>query len=83
MLQRDVSPQYLSVLKAKLVRGRMFTEADDANHSQVTILNESMARKYFPGEDPIGKMIGDGDLTPKSMRQVVGVDRRCARGSAR
>ncbi len=32
-----------------------------------------MARKYFPGEDPLGKMIGDGDLTPKSMRQVVGV----------
>ena len=73
VLQRDVSPQYLTTLKAKLVRGRMFTEADDANHPQVTILNESMARKYFPGEDPLGKMIGDGDLTPKSMRQVVGV----------
>ncbi len=73
VLQRDVSPQYLATLKAKLVRGRMFTEADDANHSQVTILNESMVRKYFPGEDPIGKMIGDADLTPKSMRQVVGV----------
>ena len=64
MLQRDVSPQYLTTLKAKLVRGRMFTEADDANHPQVTILNESMARKYFPGEDPLGKMIGDGDLRP-------------------
>jgi macrolide transport system ATP-binding/permease protein len=73
VLQRDVSPQYLPALKAKLVRGRMFTEADDASHPQVTILNESMARKYFPGEDPLGKMIGDGDLTPKSMRQVVGV----------
>jgi macrolide transport system ATP-binding/permease protein len=73
VLQRDVSPQYLSTLKAKLVRGRMLAEADDANHPQVVILNESMARKYFPGEDPLGKMIGDGDLTPKSMRQVVGV----------
>jgi macrolide transport system ATP-binding/permease protein len=73
VLERDVSPQYLSTLKAKLVRGRMLTEADDANHPQVVILNESMARKYFPGEDPLGKMIGDGDLTPKSMRQVVGV----------
>jgi macrolide transport system ATP-binding/permease protein len=73
VLQRDVSPQYLSALKAKLVRGRMLTEADDANHPQVIMLNESMARKYFPGEDPLGKMIGDGDLTPKSMRQVVGV----------
>jgi predicted permease len=73
VLQRDVSPQYLAALKAKLVRGRMFTEADDLSHPRVTILNESMARKYFPGEDPIGKMIGDGDFTPKSMRQVVGV----------
>ena len=73
VLERDVSPQYLSTLKAKLLRGRMLTEADDANHPQVVILNESMARKYFPGEDPLGKMIGDGDLTPKSMRQVVGV----------
>ncbi len=73
VLERDVSPLYLAILKARLVRGRMFTEADDANHPQVTILNESMARKYFPGEDPIGKMIGDGGLAPKSMRQVVGV----------
>jgi len=73
VLQRDVSPQYLPSLKAKLVRGRMFTDADDANHPRVIILNESMARKYFPGEDPLGKMIGDGGLTPKSMRQVVGV----------
>ena len=73
VLERDVSPQYLAMLKARLVRGRMFTEADDANHPQVTILNESMAQKYFPGEDPIGKMIGDGGLSPKSMRQVVGV----------
>ena len=73
VLQRDVSPQYFAALKVRLLRGRMFTEADDANHPQVTILNESMARKYFPGEDPLGKMIGDGGLTPKSMRQVVGL----------
>jgi macrolide transport system ATP-binding/permease protein len=73
VLQRDVSPQYMSVLKAKLLRGRLFTEADDANHPQVTILNESMVKKYFPGEDALGKMIGDGDLSPKSMRQVIGI----------
>ena len=73
VLQRDVSPQYMTVLKARLLRGRLFTEADDANHPQVTILNESMAKKYFPGEDALGKMIGDGDLSPKSMRQVIGI----------
>jgi macrolide transport system ATP-binding/permease protein len=32
-----------------------------------------LAKKYFPGEDPLGKMIGDTDLDPKSLRQIVGV----------
>jgi predicted permease len=73
VLERDVSPQYLPTLKAKLLRGRMLSEADDADHPRVIVINDSMARKYFPGEDPLGKMIGDGDLTPKSMRQVVGI----------
>jgi macrolide transport system ATP-binding/permease protein len=73
VLQRDVSPQYMTMLKARLLRGRMLTEADDADHPQVTLVNESMAKTYFPGEDALGKMIGDGDLSPKSMRQVIGI----------
>jgi len=71
--ERDVTPGYLSALKATLVRGRLFTEADDLNKPQVIVVNQTLARTYFPGEDPIGKMVGDGDLTPKSMRQVIGV----------
>jgi predicted permease len=71
--ERDVSPAYLSTLKARLLRGRFFTEEEDASKPQVIVINQTLARKYFPGEDPIGKMIGDGDLTPKSMRQVIGV----------
>ena len=71
--ERDVNPAYFATLKAKLIRGRVFTENDDANHPQVTVINEALARKYFPGEDPIGKMIGNGDLADKSLRQVVGV----------
>ena len=73
MDERDVNPAYFATLKAKLIRGRVFTETDDATHPQVTVINEALAQKYFPGEDPIGKMIGNGDLTEKSMRQVVGV----------
>lgn len=73
VLQRDASPDYLHTLGAKLVRGRMFTELDDAKHPLVMVINETLARKYFPGEDPIGKMIGGTTLDPKSMRQVVGV----------
>jgi ABC-type antimicrobial peptide transport system permease subunit len=39
----------------------------------VTIINETLAKRYFPGEDPLGKMIGNGALDPKSIREVVGV----------
>ncbi|MGB6691778.1 MAG: FtsX-like permease family protein, partial [Terracidiphilus sp.] len=71
--ERDVTPDYFAAMKATLIRGRMFTEADDEGKPRVIIINQTMARKYFPGEDPIGKLIGDGGLTPKSMRQVIGV----------
>jgi predicted permease len=72
--ERDVSPDYLlGTLKARLLRGRVFTETDDASRPQVTVINEALAQKYFPGENPIGKMIGNGDLSQTSMRQVVGV----------
>jgi len=71
--ERDVTPQYLPTLKAKLLRGRMFAEDDDASKSQKIVINEALARKYFPGEDPIGKKIGNGALDPKSMREIIGV----------
>ncbi len=37
------------------------------------IINQALAKKYFPGEDPIGQQIGDNQLTPKSLAQVVGI----------
>ena len=73
VLDRDVSPTYLSTLGVKVLEGRTFTNADDPRHSNVTIINETLAKKYFSGEDPIGKQIGDLGLTPGSMRTVVGV----------
>jgi predicted permease len=71
--ERDVSPGYLTALGAKLVRGRWFNESDDASHPQVIVINESLAKKYFSGEDPIGRKVGNGDLEAKSMREIVGV----------
>jgi macrolide transport system ATP-binding/permease protein len=71
--QREVSSDYFKTLQAKLVAGRFFTEEDDASKPLVTIINKALARQYFPGEDPIGKKFGDTDLTPKSLREIVGV----------
>ncbi len=71
--ERGVSADYLTTLKARLVRGRMFRDDEDQSKPNVILINQTLARKYFSGEDPIGKMIGDGALSPKSMRQVIGV----------
>ncbi len=71
--ERDVSPALFSTLHAKLIRGRYFTDADDLSKPLVAVINQALARKYFAGEDPIGQKIGDTDLSPKSIAQVVGI----------
>jgi macrolide transport system ATP-binding/permease protein len=71
--QRDVSSDFFSTLHAKLVRGRYFNDAEDASKPRVVIINETLAKKYFPGEDPIGKRFGDIELTPNSIKEIIGV----------
>jgi predicted permease len=71
--QREVSADYFKTLQAKLVAGRFFTEDEDASKPLVVVINKAMARQYFPGEDPVGKKMGDTELTPKSLREIIGV----------
>jgi predicted permease len=71
--ERDVTPGYLPTLKAQLIRGRLFTEDDDASKSQKIVINQTLADRYFPGEDPIGKKIANGSLDPKSIREIIGM----------
>ena len=52
-----VSPNFLNVTGTRILRGRGFTTADDANGPPVVIINQSMARKYWPGRDPIGQLV--------------------------
>jgi predicted permease len=71
--ERDVSSEYFKTIGAKLVRGRYFSDAEDESKPQVVIVNQTLAKKYFPGEDPIGQQIGDTALTPKSIKTIIGV----------
>jgi predicted permease len=71
--EREVSAGYFATLGAKMLRGRYFGEAEDDSKPKVVIINQALAKKYFPGEDPIGKVIGDTELTPKSLRQIIGI----------
>ncbi len=61
---RQVTPDYHKAIGIRLVRGRLFTEADRDGAAPVVIINESTARKYFPGEDPVGRPVAiNGDRT--------------------
>jgi macrolide transport system ATP-binding/permease protein len=71
--QREVSSDYFKTLQTKLVAGRFFTEDDDAAKPLVVVINKALARQYFPGENPVGKKMGDTELTPKSIREIIGV----------
>jgi putative ABC transport system permease protein len=66
-----ISPEYSSVLRVPLLRGRTFTDHDDATAPPVAIVNQALARRFWPNENPIGKHILLGRL-PQPL-EVVGV----------
>ena len=73
-----VVPGFFETMQIPLVRGRTFDEHDQRNSPPVMIINEQLARKYYPNEDPIGKMmkIGAGEGVARASyktRQIVGV----------
>ena len=71
--ERHITATYLPTLKATLIRGRFFDEADDASRPGVAVINEALARKYFPGQDPIGQSIANDEGGRPSVWQIVGV----------
>lgn len=71
---RATAPGYFGTMGQILVRGRDFTTDDNAAAPAVCIVNESMAKRYWPGQDPIGKRVKWGRLDgPRPWFTVVGV----------
>jgi len=66
----EISPDYFRTLGMRLLAGRAFTEQDDDKSPPVVIINETLARRYFSGEAPIGKQI-----LPPDPLTIVGVVR--------
>lgn len=67
-----ISPGYFQAMSTRFIRGRDFTERDDAKAPPVAIINETFARRFWPGEDPLGKRFSQGGAD-KPPVQVVGV----------
>lgn len=68
-----VTPSYFDTLGMRLLAGRNFTDDDRTDTTEVAIINEAMARALWPGEDPIGRRIGDAEPGSDYWRVVVGV----------
>ena len=72
-------PEYFKTMGIPIVKGREFTDRDNLSAPPVLIINEALARQYFPNEDPLGKRIAPGFSTlpvrddDSGMREVVGV----------
>jgi putative ABC transport system permease protein len=74
---RSLSPHYFDVFKIPLLRGRAFTESDGGAASRVVIINDAMAKKFWPKEDPIGQQVvigkGLGPQFEEPAREIVGI----------
>ena len=66
------TPEYFRVLGVPLLSGRTFTDRDAAGAPMVCAISSAFARRYFPGEDPLGKRLAFGFQSPIA-REIVGV----------
>lgn len=72
---RMVAPGYFAAMQLPIVRGRDITDSDNAAAPGVIIINEQAARQYWPGEDPLGKLVSFDDDTrnPKTWLTIIGI----------
>ncbi len=73
VFQNIVGPDYLNVMRTPVVLGRGLSWRDHAASQKVAVINESMARAYFPGGSPIGRTFSVGDNPEWQNIEVVGV----------
>jgi predicted permease len=74
VLMNRVGAGYFAAFGLPVLTGRTFTPQDNANSPKVAVINETMARKFFPGESPIGRHFGFGDdLTHSGDYEIVGI----------
>ena len=69
---RDVSPNYFRTMGIPLIQGRTFNDQDKVSNPRVVIIDESLARRFFPNEDPIGRHLQVPNASAVQ-RQIIGV----------
>jgi predicted permease len=73
----NASPDYYKLFKIPILRGREFTDRDTATAPGVVLINEALAKQYFPKENPVGQQIvigkGVGPQFEEGPRQIIGI----------
>lgn len=68
------TPDYFKTMGIPIIRGRYFEERDTADGKQVVIIDQALAAKYWPNEDPLGKrMVFEGTRDNPNWREIVGI----------
>ena len=68
-----VTPGYFETMGMRIVRGRALSGYDTAKAQPAVVVNQSLADRFFPGQNPIGKRLEIGFATPPNWREIVGV----------
>ena len=73
VFREGVSAAYFPMMRIPIVRGRGVSEHDTASNAWVVVINEAMAKRYWPNQDPIGQAIKFDDSPDEKPRQIVGI----------
>jgi putative ABC transport system permease protein len=68
---RVITPGYFRAMEMTMIKGRAFSDADNGDAPGVVIVNETLARQFFPNQDPLGQRLGLS--RPNDVREIVGV----------
>jgi predicted permease len=84
---RQVSSDYFATMKVPVLRGRAFTAEDRRGAAPVSIINSALAKRYFPGQDPIGQRVSydkvpDAKTTWRTIVGVVGDEHQSSLSAA-
>ncbi len=73
VFREGVSADYFPLMRIPVLLGRGVTEHDTASNAWVVVINQAMAKRYWPNQDPIGQAIKFDDSPDEKPRQIVGV----------
>ncbi|HEV2402010.1 MAG TPA: ABC transporter permease [Candidatus Sulfotelmatobacter sp.] len=73
VFREGVSADYFSMMRIPIVRGRGVSEQDTVGNAWVVVINQAMAKRYWPNQDPIGQEIKFDDSPEEKPRQIVGI----------